>query len=92
MNQKFAKLSSLKDIIGEFGPSEPFGVSVISFDERGDASLEGRHGAIDAAPDRLIGEEREEALDLVSPYELVGQVRTDAPVLPAIFGSMASCV
>jgi hypothetical protein len=37
----------------------------VSVDERCDVSPEGSDAAIDAAPDLLIGKEREEALDLV---------------------------
>lgn len=37
----------------------------MSLDERGDVHPKGSQAAIDAEPDRLIGEEREEALDLV---------------------------
>lgn len=39
----------------------------MSLDERGDVGPEGGQAAIDATPDLLIGEEREEALDLVEP-------------------------
>lgn len=60
-------LDGSKDVIGGFGPSERFGIGVVSFDERGDVRPEGGYAAIDAAPDLLIGEEREEALDLVEP-------------------------
>ena len=56
-----------KDVIGGLGPSERFGIGVVSFDEGGDVGPEGGYAAIDAAPDLLIGEEREEALDLVEP-------------------------
>ena len=56
-----------KDVIGGFGPSERFGIGVVSFDEQGDVRSEGGYAAIDAAPDLLIREEREEALDLVEP-------------------------
>jgi len=58
-------LDGSKDVVGGFGPSERFGIGVVSFDERGDVRREGGYAAIDAASDLLIGEEREEALDLV---------------------------
>lgn len=56
-----------KDVIGGLGPSERFGIGIVSVDERSDVSSEGGDAAIDAAPDLLIGEEREETLDLVEP-------------------------
>lgn len=56
-----------KDVIGGLGPSERFGIGVVLADERSDVSSEGGDATIDAAPDLLIGEEREEALDLVEP-------------------------
>jgi hypothetical protein len=54
-----------KDVIGGLGPSERFGIGVVLLNERSDISPEGGDAAIDAAPDLLIGVEREEALDLV---------------------------
>ena len=48
-------------------PSERFGIGVVPHDERGDVGPEGCDAAIDAAPDLLIGEEREEAFDLNEP-------------------------
>ncbi|MET4312801.1 hypothetical protein ABIC01_005812 [Bradyrhizobium sp. RT4b] len=56
-----------KDVISELGPSDRFGIGVVSVDERSDVSSEGGDAAIDAAPDLLFGEEREEALDLLEP-------------------------
>ena len=56
-----------KDVIGGLGPSERFWIGVVSVDERSDVSPESGDAAIDAAPDLLIGEEREEALDLFEP-------------------------
>ena len=60
-------LDGSKDVIGGFGPSEGFGIGVVSVDERGDVRPEGGDAAMDAASDFLVGEEREEALDLVEP-------------------------
>jgi hypothetical protein len=60
-------LNGSQDVIGGFGPSERFWIGVVSFDERGDVGPKGGDTPIDAAPDLLIGEEREEALDLVEP-------------------------
>jgi hypothetical protein len=70
-------LDGSKDVIGGFGPSERFGICVVSFDERGDACPEGGYAATDAAPDLLIGEDREEALHLVEPGR-TGQVHVPA--------------
>ena len=60
-------LDGSKDVIGGFGPSEGFGIGVVSVDERGDVRPEGGDAAMDAASDFLVGEEREEALDLIEP-------------------------
>ncbi|WP_162131278.1 hypothetical protein [Bradyrhizobium yuanmingense] len=51
----------------DLDPSERVWIGVVSFDERGDVGPEGGYAVIDAALDLLIGEEREEALDLVDP-------------------------
>lgn len=75
-NDRSARWS--KDVIGGFGPSERFGIGIVSFDERGDVCPEGRDAAIDAAPDLLIVEEREEALNLVEPRTGRGQVHVPA--------------
>jgi hypothetical protein len=55
------------DVIGGRGPSERFGIGVVSVDERSDVGGEGGDAAIDAAPDLLVGKECEEALDLIEP-------------------------
>lgn len=60
-------LDGSKDVIGGFGPSEWLGIGVVSVDERSDVRPEGGDAAIDAAPNLLVGEEREEALDLIEP-------------------------
>ncbi|MDA9421813.1 hypothetical protein XH97_06800 [Bradyrhizobium sp. CCBAU 53380] len=66
-------------------------IGIVSFDERGDVRSEGSDTAIDTAPDLLIGKEREEAHDLIEPYELV-RVRShaSAAVWPAISKSAGS--
>ena len=56
-----------EDVIGGLGPSEGFGIGVVSVDERSDVGPKSGDAAIDAAPDLLIGKEREEALDLIEP-------------------------
>lgn len=56
-----------KDVIGGLGPWERLGIGVVSVDERSDVCPEGGDAAIDAAPDLLIGEKREEVLDPVEP-------------------------
>jgi len=60
-------LDGSKDVVSGLGPSEWFRIGIVSFDERGDVRPEGSDTAIDAAPDSLIGKEREEALDLIEP-------------------------
>ena len=56
-----------EDVVGGRCPSEGFGIGVVSVDERSDVSPESSDAAINAAPDLVIGEECEEALDLVEP-------------------------
>ena len=60
-------LDGSEDVIGGLGPSEGFGIGVVSVDERSDVSPQSGDAAINAAPDLLIDEECEEALDLVEP-------------------------
>jgi hypothetical protein len=42
-------LDGSKDVTGGFGPSERFGIGLVSLDERGDVFPEGGYAAIDAA-------------------------------------------
>jgi hypothetical protein len=60
-------LDGSEDVIGGLGPSERLRIGIVSFDERGDVGPQGGNAAIDATSDLLVGEEREEALDLIEP-------------------------
>ena len=54
-------------VIGGFGPFEGFGVLVCRVDVVEDGALQLLGGAMDAAPDLLVGQQPEPALDLVQP-------------------------
>ena len=56
-----------EDVIGGFGPFEGFGVLVCRVDVVEDGALQLLGGAMDAAPDLLVGQQPEPALDLVQP-------------------------
>ena len=59
--------SGAEDVIGGFGPFEGFGVLVCRVDVVEDGALQLLGGAMDAAPDLLVGQQPEPALDLVQP-------------------------
>jgi hypothetical protein len=56
-----------EDVIGELGPAEGLGVGVVGVDEGADGGFELGGGTVDAAPDLFVGQEGEEALDLIDP-------------------------
>src|SRR5688572_19462480 len=56
-----------KDVVGGFGPAEGLWLGVAGVDVGVDVGFEGSGRAMDAAADLLVGEQREEALDLVDP-------------------------
>src|SRR5580698_2782510 len=56
-----------QDIIGRFGPAERLGRGISDFDICGYRGLEFGDGAMRPALDLLVGQEREEALDLIDP-------------------------
>ena len=56
-----------EDVAGRFGPSERSGIAVVSLDIALDGGFEFGGRPVSAAFDLLLGEEREEALDLVEP-------------------------
>ena len=60
-------LDGAEDVIGGFGPFEGFGVLVCRVDVVEDGALQLLGGAMDAAPDLLVGQQPEPALDLVQP-------------------------
>ena len=56
-----------EDIFGGLGPAEGLGIGIAGVDIGGDGRLQLLGGAVSAALDLLLAEEREEALDLVDP-------------------------
>ena len=56
-----------EDVVGGLGPAEGFGVAVVGFHVALDGGLEFGGGAVCTALDLALGEQREEALDLVEP-------------------------
>ena len=71
-------LDAGKDVIGGFGPAERLWVGVVLVDERGDRGVERGDAAVDAAADLPLGEQREEALDLIEPGR-AGRCVMDVP-------------
>ena len=80
LNQKFVSTLGLdddravtkpfdggQDVVGGFGPAKGLGVGIAGVDVGGDSGLQRGGGAMGAALDLLLGEESEEALDLVDP-------------------------
>ena len=53
--------------VGGLGLAEGRGVGVVCVDEGTNVGLELAGGAVGATPDLLVGEDDEEALDLVDP-------------------------
>jgi hypothetical protein len=60
-------LNSGEDAVGRLGPWEGPGICVVNVDEGADVVLQLLGGPVDAAPDVLVGEQGEAALDLVDP-------------------------
>src|SRR4028119_517897 len=60
-------LDAGQDVVGGLGPAEGLRVCVASVDVGGDRRLQLRRGAVCAAPDLLLGQQREEPLGLVVP-------------------------
>src|SRR5437870_11742620 len=56
-----------QDVVGGFGPAKGLGIGVAGVDVGGDSGLQRGSRAVGAALDLLVGEQREEALDLVDP-------------------------
>jgi hypothetical protein len=56
-----------EDVVRGFGPFEWLGISITGVDVGGDCRFQRLCRAMGAAPDLLVGEECEEALDLVGP-------------------------
>lgn len=70
-----------EDVVGGLGPFEWLGIGIVMTDEIHNVCAQGLDAAIDAAPDLLIGEEREEALDLIEPGRTGGR-EMDMPARP----------
>src|SRR5947207_13229765 len=58
-------LDGCQDVIGGFGPAERLGRSISAFDIGGDRALQFSDGSMRTALDALLGQEREETLDLI---------------------------
>src|SRR6266481_5560410 len=56
-----------QDVVGGFGPAKGLGVGIAGVDVDGDGGLQRGSRAVGAALDLLVGEQREEALDLIDP-------------------------
>src|ERR1700738_367874 len=56
-----------QDVVGGFGPAKGLGVGIAGVDVGGDGGLQRGDRAVGVALDLLVGEQREEALDLVDP-------------------------
>src|ERR1700730_14518297 len=56
-----------EDVIGGFCPAERLGRGISDFDISGDRGFQFGYGSMRAALDLLLGQEREEALDLIDP-------------------------
>lgn len=56
-----------QDVVGGFGPAKGLGVGIAGVDVGRYSGLQRGSRAVGAALDLLVGEQREEALDLVDP-------------------------
>ena len=76
-----------EDVVGGLDPFEGLGIGVVMTDEVHDVGAQSLDAAIDAAPDLFVGDEREEALDLIEPGR-TGRCEMDMPARP--FGEPAA--
>ena len=60
-------LDGSQDVVGGFGPSEWFGLSVVDLDISLDGGFEFRRRSVSAALDLAFSQQGEEALDLIDP-------------------------
>jgi len=74
-------LDGREDIVGGFCPLEWLGIGIVMTDEVKNVCAQSLDAAIDAAPDLFVGDEREEALDLIEPGR-TGRREMDMPALP----------
>lgn len=71
-----------EDLFGGFGPDEGFGVGIVVFEVLVNGRFEFGDGGEDAATDALLGDQAEEALDLIEPGGRGGgEVQVKAGVL-----------
>lgn len=70
-----------EDIVCGFGPAERLWIDVVGVDEGADVALERLGRAMDPAPDLLVGQEREKALDLIDPRGS-GRSEVNVPARP----------
>jgi hypothetical protein len=56
-----------EDIVSGFGPSEGLRVGVVPLDEAGGGIVQSVNASVHGTPDLLIGEQREEPIDLIEP-------------------------
>ena len=65
-------------MVGGLSPLEGFGIGVVVLEEGPDVGAQGGDTAIDSTPDLALGDESEEALDLVEPGG-AGRREVDVP-------------
>ena len=70
-----------EDVVGGFGPAEGLGMGIVRVDEGADVVFELPGGAMHAAPELLLREQGEEALDLIEPG-CAGRGEVDVPTRP----------
>lgn len=70
-----------EDVVGGLGPFEWLWIGVVMTDEVHNVCAQSVDAAIDAAPDLFVGDEREEALDLIEPGRTCGR-EMDMPARP----------
>lgn len=56
-----------EDVVCGLGPAEGLGIGIVGVDAGADVAFEGTGRAVNPAPDLLVGQECEEALDLIDP-------------------------
>ena len=70
-----------EDVVGGLDPFEWLGIVIVMTDEVHNVCAQSLDAAIDAAPDLLVGDKCEEALDLIKPGA-AGRREVDMPAWP----------
>jgi hypothetical protein len=70
-----------ENVVGGLGPFEWLGICVVTTDEVHNVCAQSLDAAVDSAPDFLVGDESEEALDLIEPGRTGGR-EMDMPARP----------